>query len=93
SCSAEHSAMLKANQRREGYLASGLGAVLCARHGLVRKNGAGDLQLSEGYANMDYLYFSTVLGIILAILILYDIVCQWYKNLFLRMLEDFPREM
>ncbi|TBU37904.1 hypothetical protein BD309DRAFT_875464, partial [Dichomitus squalens] len=93
SCSAEHSAMLKANQRREGYLASGLGAVLCARHRLVRKNGAGDLQLGEGYANMDYLYFSTLLGVILAILISYDIVCQWYKNLFSRMVEDFPEEM
>ncbi|TBU58879.1 hypothetical protein BD310DRAFT_906324 [Dichomitus squalens] len=93
SCSAEHSAVLKANQHREGYLASGLGAVLCTRHGLVRKNGAGDLQLGEGYANMDYLYFSTLLGVILVILISYDIVCQWYKNLFSRMVEDFPEEM
>ena len=42
---------------------------------------------------MDYLYFSTLLGIILAILISYDITCQWYKNLFSRMIEDFPESM
>ena len=43
----EHNAILKASIRREGYIASGVGAVLCARHALVRKNGTGDLQLGE----------------------------------------------
>ena len=47
-CSAEHKAILNADRRREGYLASGVGAVLCARHALVRKNGAGDLPKGEG---------------------------------------------
>lgn len=46
-CSAEHNAITKAHLRKEGYIASGIGAVLCARHALVRKNGAGDLQLGE----------------------------------------------
>ncbi|KAI0757483.1 hypothetical protein C8Q80DRAFT_1092841, partial [Daedaleopsis nitida] len=96
SCSAEHNAILKANLRRDGYIASGIGAVLCARHGLVRKNGAGDLQRGEGdltnarsFANMDYLVFSTVLGVILALLFSYDIVCQWCKKFFTRMQENF----
>ncbi|RPD52385.1 hypothetical protein L226DRAFT_474292, partial [Lentinus tigrinus ALCF2SS1-7] len=94
SCSAEHNAILKANLRREGYVASGIGAVLCARHALVRKNGAGDLQLGEGYANMNYLVFSTVLGLILASLLFsYDIVCQWCKNFFKRMDDNFPPAM
>ncbi|KAI0689410.1 hypothetical protein C8T65DRAFT_700260 [Cerioporus squamosus] len=90
-CSAEHNAILKANSRKEGYIASGIGAVLCARHALVRKNSAGDLQLGEGYANMDYLVFSTLIGIlILALLLLYDIACQWSKHFFKRMEENFP---
>lgn len=46
-CSAEHSAIAKAGIRKEGYIASGVGAVLCARHALVRPNGTGDLQLGE----------------------------------------------
>ncbi|OJT14652.1 hypothetical protein TRAPUB_8795 [Trametes pubescens] len=92
-CSAEHNAITKAHLSREGYIASGIGAVLCARHALVRKNGTGDLQLGERQANMDYLVLSTVLGILLSLLFSYDIACQWYKHLFKRMLEDYPPEM
>ncbi|KAI0730668.1 hypothetical protein C8Q76DRAFT_612418, partial [Earliella scabrosa] len=92
-CSAEHKAILKANLRKEGYIASGIGAVLCARHALVRKNGVGDIQYGEKYANMDYLVFSTLIGLILALLISYDIACQWCKNLFARMEQHFPPHM
>ncbi|RPD52689.1 hypothetical protein L226DRAFT_548691 [Lentinus tigrinus ALCF2SS1-7] len=93
-CSAEHNTILKANLRKEGYIASGIGAVLCARHALVRKNGAGDLDLGEGYANMDYLIFSTLIGILLlALLLSYDIACQWSKRFFTRMRENFPPTM
>ncbi|PIL23576.1 hypothetical protein GSI_14889 [Ganoderma sinense ZZ0214-1] len=72
-CSAEHNAIRQASFHREGYIASGVGAILCARHALVRKNGAGDLQQGERQANMDYLFFVTLLGLILTILISYDI--------------------
>ncbi|KAI0746139.1 hypothetical protein C8Q76DRAFT_604722, partial [Earliella scabrosa] len=94
-CSAEHNAILKANLRKEGYIASGIGAVLCARHALVRKNGAGDIQLGEKYANMDYLVFSTLISLLLALplLLSYDIACQWSKRLFTRMQENFPERM
>ncbi|KAI0688809.1 hypothetical protein C8Q76DRAFT_772031 [Earliella scabrosa] len=98
-CSAEHNAILKANLRREGYVASGIGAVLCARHGLVRKNGAGDLQHGERsvhltpYANMDYLVFSTLMGVIVMLLLSYDIACQWCKRFYIRMQENFPPAM
>ncbi|OJT07897.1 hypothetical protein TRAPUB_1209 [Trametes pubescens] len=90
-CSAEHKAILNANLRREGYIASGVGVVLCTRHALIRKNTAGDIPLGEKYAIMDYLIFSTVLGVILALLLSYDIVCQWYKNLPRRIKELPPR--
>ncbi|THH16521.1 hypothetical protein EUX98_g9291 [Antrodiella citrinella] len=49
-CSAEHNAILKANLRKEGYIASGVGAVFCARHCLVRPNGVGDLQKGEQFS-------------------------------------------
>ena len=42
---------------------------------------------------MDYLVFSTLAGVVLRLLISYDIACQWFKNLFKRMVEDFPPEM
>ncbi|KAI0326025.1 hypothetical protein GY45DRAFT_1234598, partial [Cubamyces sp. BRFM 1775] len=88
-CSVEHNAILKASIRREGYIASGVGAVLCARHALVRRNGTGDLQLGERYpmlcANMDYLAFRTLVGAALLLMISYDIVCQWTRHLWERM--------
>ncbi|TFK79917.1 hypothetical protein K466DRAFT_504786, partial [Polyporus arcularius HHB13444] len=92
-CSAEHNAIINANVKRDGYVASGVGAVLCARHALVRKNGVGDTQQGEKYANMDYLFFSTLLGIVFIILLVsYDIACQWSVNLLKRM-ADFPTDM
>ncbi|OJT11755.1 hypothetical protein TRAPUB_11697 [Trametes pubescens] len=84
-CSAEHNAIAKAGLRKEGYIASGVGAVLCARHAMVRPNGTGDLQLGERQANMDYLFFSAVMGVLLALMISYNIVCQWYRHLWARM--------
>ncbi|PIL23672.1 hypothetical protein GSI_13421 [Ganoderma sinense ZZ0214-1] len=80
-CSAEHQAILKANLRREGYLTSGVGAVLCARHVLVRKNAAGDVPNGEKFAIMDFLVFSTIVHLMLMYLISYDITCQWHKRL------------
>ena len=46
------------------------------------------------YANMDYLAFSSILGIVLtALLFSYDIPCQWCKKFFRRMNENFPLAM
>ncbi|TFK80022.1 hypothetical protein K466DRAFT_504583, partial [Polyporus arcularius HHB13444] len=95
-CSAEHKAIQNANLRKDGYIASGVGAVLCARHAVVRKNAAGDLPNGEKYVCtiryliMDYLLFSTLLGVILMLLISYDIACQWHKKLARRAREDLP---
>ncbi|KAI0744413.1 hypothetical protein C8Q76DRAFT_606972, partial [Earliella scabrosa] len=95
-CSAEHKAIQNANLRREGYIASGVGAVLCARHAIVRRNAVGDLPngekyvLTHLYGIMDYLVFSTLLGVTLMLLISYDIACQWSKKLARRAREDLP---
>ncbi len=39
---------------------------------------------------MDYLVFSTILGLTLMLLISYDIACQWHKKLGCRAREDLP---
>ncbi len=65
-----------------GYAVTGVGAVVCARHTLLRKNGVCDLQKGERYVNMDYILASTLVGANLChLLIVYDIACQWSKNL------------
>lgn len=38
-------------------------------------------------ANMDYLMFSTLMEVLLALLISYDIVCQWCRHLWERMMK------
>lgn len=71
-----------------GYLATGVGAVVCARHTLLRKNGVCDLQKGERYVNMDYILASTLVGATLChLLIVYDIACQWSKHLRARFLD------
>ncbi|KAI0669043.1 hypothetical protein C8Q78DRAFT_1194055 [Trametes maxima] len=93
-CSAEHNAILKANLRKEGYIASGIGAVFCARHAFFRPNGAGDLHLGEKYPYMDYLLVSTLLGVLLLLLVIsYDIACQYSKNFERRILQNFTGSM
>ncbi|KZT03347.1 uncharacterized protein LAESUDRAFT_761931 [Laetiporus sulphureus 93-53] len=80
-CTAEHNAIIKANLHKEGYLASGVGAVLCARHAFVHKKGVGDLQKGEKFCNIDYLILSTLTSLVLLWLFLtYDIACQFSKN-------------
>ncbi|KAJ7191702.1 hypothetical protein GGX14DRAFT_537830 [Mycena pura] len=74
------------NKRAKGLRASGIGSVSCARHELFRANGTGDLQKGERYPNMDYLFFSCLIGtLILSIVASYDIACQWCRNFWTRM--------
>ena len=47
-CESEHDALVRANTRSSpGYAISGASLVICSRHCLIRKNGAGDLYLGE----------------------------------------------
>lgn len=47
-CDSQLRAVDHANTRfSRGYKSTGVGGVVCARHGLVRKNGLGDLQKGE----------------------------------------------
>ncbi|KAJ7715473.1 hypothetical protein B0H16DRAFT_1805290 [Mycena metata] len=73
------------NKRAKGLRASGIGSVSCSRHELFRPLGTGDLQKGERYSNMDYLFFSSLIGItLLTVVASYDIACQWSRNFWAR---------
>ncbi|KAH8077049.1 hypothetical protein BXZ70DRAFT_902489 [Cristinia sonorae] len=73
----------------KGYASTGVGAVVC-RHELILRNGVGDLQKGERYANMDYI-FASVLKFRRGteVFVSYDIMCQWLVHLHER-LEELP---
>ncbi|TDL14220.1 hypothetical protein BD410DRAFT_846231 [Rickenella mellea] len=74
----------------KGLAATGVAAVVCARHQLVRPTSVGDLQKGERYVNMDYVFLSTLRGQEMNDLILsYDVACQWSVN-FRTRLTKFP---
>ncbi|KAJ3535047.1 hypothetical protein NM688_g7034 [Phlebia brevispora] len=58
-------AIEKANTKfSKGYAVTGIGMAVCARHGFILPNAAGDLQKGERYVNMDYIILSTLKFII-----------------------------
>ncbi|KAF9496309.1 hypothetical protein BDN71DRAFT_1505821 [Pleurotus eryngii] len=66
----------------KGVTASGVGTIECSRHNMKRPLSVGNLQLGEKYANMDYLYFSSLNNHSPASCIIsYDIACQWTRNM------------
>ncbi|KAK7022207.1 CxC2 domain-containing protein [Favolaschia claudopus] len=76
-----------------GLRSSGVGAVVCARHELIRPQGMGDLQKGERYMNMDYIVLAAVWGVTLLYLAFcYDIVCQW-KIRFKQRMAAMPAHM
>ncbi|KAF7314619.1 CxC2 domain-containing protein [Mycena kentingensis (nom. inval.)] len=87
-------ALLQQNSRSStGLRVSGVGGVVCARHECVRPNGVGDLQKGERYSNMDWIFFSAIMGVLLLYLtISYDIACQWKLHLARRM-SRLPEKM
>ncbi|KAH7904723.1 hypothetical protein BJ138DRAFT_1138468 [Hygrophoropsis aurantiaca] len=81
-CDSELHAVDHANVKfSSGYKSTGVGGTLC-RHSLICKNGLGDLQKGERYANMDFIVFFSLIGYaFLPLMFSYDIVCQWWRNL------------
>ncbi|KAJ7856172.1 hypothetical protein B0H13DRAFT_1459566, partial [Mycena leptocephala] len=65
---------------------AGVAGVTCARHNMWQPNRRGDLQLGERYCNIDFIIFSVLWHyMLLTIVLSYDIICQWSKNVFERM--------
>ncbi|KAJ8469822.1 hypothetical protein ONZ45_g16756 [Pleurotus djamor] len=71
----------------QGFAATGVCLGVCARHEIVQRNGAVDLQVGERYVNMDYCLASMLRhhDPRLQKLISYDIACQWSKHLLSRL--------
>ncbi|KAJ7023345.1 hypothetical protein C8F04DRAFT_1271407 [Mycena alexandri] len=72
-----------------GYSTTGVGMGVCARHEFVQPTGVGDLQKGERYSNMDWI-FSAIMRWKherLFKVVSYDIICQWFKHLFERLLN------
>ncbi|KAJ7074440.1 hypothetical protein C8F01DRAFT_1242680 [Mycena amicta] len=92
-CIAFAALMQKETRLTTGLHVSGVGGCVCARHGVVRPMGLGDLQKGERYANMDWILMSAVDGIGVKRLVLsYDIACQWKQRLALRAAALVSRE-
>ncbi|KZP27106.1 hypothetical protein FIBSPDRAFT_712253, partial [Athelia psychrophila] len=81
-CIAFMALLQKDSKVTTGLRTSGVGACMCARHEVIRPCGVGDLQKGERYANMDFIFFSSIMFVVvLHLAISYDIVCQWKINL------------
>ncbi|KAJ3531990.1 hypothetical protein NMY22_g7930 [Coprinellus aureogranulatus] len=72
----------------QGYAATGVATVECARHNMKRPGGVCDLQKGEKYSNMDYIFVNSFilfgLALLRTFLISYDIACQWSIHLMAR---------
>ncbi|GJE98466.1 CxC2 domain-containing protein [Phanerochaete sordida] len=90
-------AMAHANTKfNKGYATTGVGLVLCARHGFILPHGVGDLQKGERFCNMDYIAMSSLLlfGDRCDTVFSYDIACQWEIYLRRRVMDEaFPRHL
>ncbi|KAF7375071.1 CxC2 domain-containing protein [Mycena sanguinolenta] len=60
------------NKHAKGLRASGVGSVSCSRHEMFRPVGTGDLQKGKKYSNMDYLFLSSLMGIMLLTIVFTD---------------------
>ncbi|KAF8144857.1 hypothetical protein K438DRAFT_1992419 [Mycena galopus ATCC 62051] len=88
-----HDAVDEPDRDAYGTAASGIGTVDCARHNMKRPNGVGDLQKGERYINMDYMLWKSLENHddIIQLFVSYDIVCQWHKNVWMRLAQYSPR--
>ncbi|KAJ7715056.1 hypothetical protein B0H16DRAFT_1742273 [Mycena metata] len=71
------------------YTTTGVGMGVCARHEFVQPTGVGDLQKGKRYSNMDWIYSAIMVkkDPRLSKVVSYDIICQWFKKLFERLLK------
>ncbi|KAG0692573.1 hypothetical protein DFH29DRAFT_1008433 [Suillus ampliporus] len=94
SCASHNAVNLADSKNVHGLAATGIGAVVCARHNFKRPSAVGDLQKGEKYVNMDFLIFSmlTHSSDLAVFNISYNIACQWSKHLWTRM-SHYPSKL
>nr|GAT46263.1 predicted protein [Mycena chlorophos] len=81
-CIAFQALTAKDTKLTTGLRVSGVGGLVCARHGLMRPTGMGDLQKGERYSNMDYIALSALSHEqVKHVVLSYDIACQWKQRL------------
>ncbi|EKM54359.1 uncharacterized protein PHACADRAFT_97589, partial [Phanerochaete carnosa HHB-10118-sp] len=76
----DFTAMAHANTEfNHGYIATSVSLMLCTRHSFVLLNGVGNLQKSERYCNMSFIFIAALVlfGKCSPIVLFYDIACQW----------------
>ncbi|KAF5375506.1 hypothetical protein D9615_009182 [Tricholomella constricta] len=74
-----------AEHSTKGLAATGVGTIDCAHHDVKRPKSVGDLQRSERYVNMDYLFWSSLEDSDqVELVVSYDIVCQWSVKIWQR---------
>ncbi|KAJ7816808.1 hypothetical protein B0H13DRAFT_1923357 [Mycena leptocephala] len=88
SCIAFAALLQKETRLTTGLRVSGVGGCVCARHGVVRPQGLGDLQKGERYVdsqkgnNSNFDLREALAGVaLLCLTISYDIACQWRIHL------------
>ncbi|KAG2004567.1 hypothetical protein CC2G_003113 [Coprinopsis cinerea AmutBmut pab1-1] len=81
----EHRAVADKNKAHKGYDATGIGALACARHGAFVPSSVVDFQKGERQMNMDYALCEGLKAVVSPkvqrIIFIYDICCQYWKNL------------
>ncbi|THU85159.1 hypothetical protein K435DRAFT_869556 [Dendrothele bispora CBS 962.96] len=89
-------ALAKASTRfSRGLRYTGVGGLSCARSEMLMPTGVVNTEKGERYGNMDYCFASglRVFTFIVALLVSYDIACQWFINLFTRMETVWPAHL
>ncbi|KAF8867794.1 hypothetical protein BD779DRAFT_1685311 [Infundibulicybe gibba] len=85
-CSRHDAVNLAGSKSNRSVATTGVGAVVCARHGMNRPNSVADLQYGERYCNMDYIFYKSMQNTeVVQLVVSYDIVCQWSVHLKKRM--------
>ncbi|KAK7696208.1 hypothetical protein QCA50_000861 [Cerrena zonata] len=82
----EHDAVKSQNNTRAHLDATGIGAIACGRHGCFYPHSVVNFQKGEGYRYMDYSFINAInyIPMILLLLLLYDIMCQYWPNFLTR---------
>ncbi|KAK0437899.1 hypothetical protein EV421DRAFT_1907100 [Armillaria borealis] len=81
-CIAFAALMQKDTRLSTGLRCTGVGGCICIRHELVRPLGLGDLLKGERYANMDYIFWSSIKTVrVKNVTLSYDVGCQYKINM------------
>ncbi|KAK7678330.1 hypothetical protein QCA50_018678 [Cerrena zonata] len=88
----EHDAVKSQNATRAHLDATGIGAIACARHGCFYPHSVINFEKGEGYRYMDYAFVNAInyIPFLLLLLMLYDIMCQYWVHFLERIDLCFP---